>query len=91
MAGKADIVEYLTNNQDMTKKQAGEVPTVDLTVHFRTTLPEAEPDASGWGLFDLETRVMRDGYMEESCRMWSPSGVLLAQSVQHAIRVLPKG
>lgn len=72
------------------KKQAGAVPTVDLTVHFRATLPVSDPDPAGWGLFDLESRVMRDGYLEESCRMWSPDGLLLAQSVQHAVRVLPR-
>ncbi len=60
------------------------VPTIELTVHFRA--PEAAltpPDA--FFLVAFRTGSARDGFMEEDGEIWSPDGVLLAQSRQLAI------
>jgi acyl-CoA thioesterase len=61
------------------------VPTVDLTVHFRTALPlpDARPDDFYLTLFRSSTA--RDGFIEEDGEIWSPSGLLVAQSRQHGL------
>jgi acyl-CoA thioesterase len=63
----------------------GPVPTLDLTVHFRTTLPleDAEPD--DYCALTFRSRLARSGFVEEDGEVWSASGVLLAQSRQLAI------
>lgn len=59
-------------------------PTVDLTVHFRSTLDASAADTGPWlGVF--RTRLVREGYMEEDGEIWSRDGVLLAQSRQLAL------
>jgi len=59
-------------------------PTIDLTIHFRASLPE--DDAGPWlGLF--RTRLATGGFMEEDAEIWSPDGVLLAHSRQLALAV----
>ena len=64
------------------------VPTVDLTIHFRSSLPlpDAEPD--DYVLADFRTNVVAEGFLEEDGAIWSPDGALLAQSRQLAA-VLP--
>jgi acyl-CoA thioesterase len=64
------------------------VPTVDLTVHFRSSLPlpDAEPD--DYVLADFRTNVVAEGFLEEDGAIWSRDGVLLAQSRQLAA-ILP--
>jgi len=61
------------------------VPTIDLTVHFRTTLPDpaAVPDA--WTLSVFRSRLVREGFVEEDGEMWSADGQLLAISRQLAL------
>ncbi|MDJ0849287.1 MAG: thioesterase family protein [Myxococcota bacterium] len=63
----------------------GGVPTVDLTVHFRATLPrpEARPDEHTLAVF--RSHVSREGFIEEDGELWSADGVLLAQSRQLAL------
>lgn len=57
------------------------VPTLDLTVHFRKTLPLA-PD---WVLGRFRTTRSAEGFFEEDGEIWSRDGVLLAQSRQLAL------
>jgi acyl-CoA thioesterase len=57
------------------------VPTIDLTIHFRTDLP-LDPD---YVLVTFETRVAADGYVEEDGHIWSRDGRLIAQSRQLAL------
>ena len=62
------------------------VPTIDLTIHFRAPLPPPgglAEDAFVFGLF--RSRVASGGFVEEDGEIWSPSGVLLAQSRQLAL------
>ena len=60
------------------------VPTIDLTIHFRNPKAalEASPDEPVLGIFESEFAV--DSFVEEDARIWSPAGVLLAQSRQLA-------
>ncbi len=64
------------------------VPTVDLTIHFRSSLPlpDAEPD--DYVLAEFRTKVAAEGFLEEDGELWSRDGVLLAQSRQLAA-ILP--
>jgi len=61
------------------------VPTVDLTVHFRSA-PPREP---GWALVRFRTTVAAEGYLEEDGEVWSADGRLIAQSRQLAVVVAP--
>lgn len=64
------------------------VPTVDLTIHFRTSLPLADARHDDWVLASFRTDAAADGFLEEDGSLWSQGGVLLAQSRQLAA-VLP--
>ena len=66
------------------------VPTVDLTVHFRASLPRAsDADPGELCLARMSTRVIHEGFFEEDGVIWAPDGTVLAQSRQLAI-VLPR-
>ncbi|MCW3012968.1 MAG: thioesterase family protein [Solirubrobacterales bacterium] len=60
-------------------------PTIDLTIHFRN--PDAAaahpPDEPLLAVFRSTTS--QDGYFEEDGEIWTPAGVLLAQSRQLAL------
>jgi acyl-CoA thioesterase len=59
------------------------VPTLDLTIHFRSPLP---PDGAGeWALVGFESRLSAGGTWEEDGEVWSQDGRLLAQSRQLAM------
>jgi acyl-CoA thioesterase len=64
------------------------VPTVDLTIHFRSSLPLPGAKPDDWVLADFRTKVAAEGFLEEDGEIWSHDGVLLAQSRQLAA-VLP--
>jgi len=61
------------------------IPTVDLTVHFRETLPLAGARPDDWTLATFRTRVVREGFLEEDGELWSRDGRLLAHSRQLAV------
>ena len=66
------------------------VPTVDLTVHFRASLPRSsDADPGELCLARMSTRVIHEGFFEEDGVIWAPDGTVLAQSRQFAI-VLPR-
>jgi len=64
------------------------VPTVDLTIHFRSSLPLADAEPDDYVLADFRTNVVAEGFLEEDGQIWSRDGVLLAQSRQLAA-ILP--
>jgi len=65
------------------------VPTVDLTVHFRAALPLASARADDAYLVRFRTTTAADGFIEEDGELWSPDGVLVAQSRQLALMLAP--
>jgi acyl-CoA thioesterase len=65
------------------------VPTIDLTVHFRTHMPpEPEPDPAELCLARVQTESIHEGFFVEDGTIWASDGTLLAQSRQLAI-VIP--
>jgi acyl-CoA thioesterase len=64
------------------------VPTVDLTVHFRSSLPLPNAKPDDYVLADFRTNAVAEGFLEEDGEIWSRDRVLLAQSRQLAA-VLP--
>jgi len=63
----------------------GPVPTVDLTVHFRETLPRPGARPEDFTLALFRSRRAHAGFIEEDGEIWSAEGALLAQSRQLAI------
>jgi acyl-CoA thioesterase len=61
------------------------VPTVDLTIHFRAGLPMDGLEPDDFVLAQFRTRAVAEGFLEEDGELWTPNGVLLAQSRQLAI------
>jgi acyl-CoA thioesterase len=64
------------------------VPTVDLTIHFRSSLPVPGARPDDYVLASFRTNVVAEGFLEEDGEIWTRDGVLLAQSRQLAA-VLP--
>jgi acyl-CoA thioesterase len=64
------------------------VPTVDLTIHFRSSLPVPGARGDDYVLASFRTNVVAEGFLEEDGEIWTRDGVLLAQSRQLAA-VLP--
>jgi acyl-CoA thioesterase len=58
-------------------------PTIDLTVHFRVSLPL--PDQLLLGRF--RNRMVREGFFDEDGELWTPDGTLIAQSRQLALLI----
>lgn len=64
-------------------------PTVDLTIHFRTSLPHVtNPDPDELCLARFHTGLVHEGFFEEDGVIWAADGTVLLQSRQLAI-VLP--
>ena len=63
-------------------------PTVDLTIHFRSSLPVegTRPDDFYLGVYRAE--LARDGFFDETGEIWNAAGELLVQSRQLAL-ILP--
>lgn len=61
------------------------LPTIDLTVHFRTDMSRLQLAPDAWLLGVFETRLAADGYCEEDGCLWDASGRLLAHSRQLAV------
>jgi acyl-CoA thioesterase len=72
----------------LTEGQIGAaVPTIDLTIHFRTPLPPAGVKPGDFALCVFRSRYARDGFLEEDGEIFSASGELLAHSRQLALLV----
>jgi acyl-CoA thioesterase len=59
-------------------------PSLELTVHLRTTTPVPGPI-----LARFVTRTIQEGHLEETGQLWSRSGQLLAESRQFALLIEP--
>jgi acyl-CoA thioesterase len=66
------------------------VPTIDLTIHYRTSLPSPTVAAGDYLFAVFRTTAAIDGFLEEDSQVWAPDGTLLAQSRQLAA-ILPLG
>ncbi len=60
-------------------------PTIDYTVHFRAPLPPPGAEPKDVYLVAFESKIARHGFFEEDGELWSPDGILLAQSRQLAL------
>jgi acyl-CoA thioesterase len=65
--------------------QPAAMPTVDLTVHIRASLPLVDPPDDERVYAECTTHHVADGFADEDCHIWSADGRLLAQSRQLAI------
>lgn len=63
----------------------GAMPTVDLTIHFRVSLPFPGLGPDAFLLAAFRAREAREGFFEEDGEIWTPDGVLVAQSRQLAV------
>lgn len=62
-------------------------PTIDLTIHFRATLPTPGADPHELCLARFRTRHVHEGFFEEDGVIWSRDGEVLAQSRQLALMI----
>jgi len=67
----------------------GSVPTIDLTIHFRASLPPAGTVPGDFAFAVFESRIGALGYTESDGVIWSPSGRVLAQARQLAFERRP--
>ena len=65
----------------------GPVPTVDLTIHYRSDPAKLDLEPDAFVLAVCRSRFAKDGYVEEDGEIWSPCGTLLLQSRQLAVMV----
>lgn len=63
------------------------VPTVDLTIHFRSALPPSSMVDGDYCLAIFRSQMAASGFVEEDGEIWSADGVLLAHSRQLATLV----
>jgi acyl-CoA thioesterase len=60
------------------------LPTIDLTVHFRVSLPLSDATPDDYLLAVFRNTAANEGFVEESGEVWSKTGTLVAQSRQLA-------
>ncbi len=73
----------------MLDQPRGSLPTIDLTIHFRASLPPAGAVPGDFAFAVFESRVGADGYCESDGVIWSPAGRVLAQARQLAFERRP--
>jgi acyl-CoA thioesterase len=65
------------------------VPTVEMTYHFRRSLPLEDARPEDWYLGVFRSTSAKDGFMEEDGWLWTQRGTLVAQSRQLALLAGP--
>jgi acyl-CoA thioesterase len=65
------------------------VPTIEMTFHFRESLPLSGDPLGSWHLGVYRTLTSRGGFIEEDGWLWNERGVLLVQSRQLALLMGP--
>lgn len=63
------------------------VPTVDLTVHIRANLNEANWNVGDYVLARFVTTLAANGFLDEEGELWTADGTLLASSRQLALSI----
>jgi acyl-CoA thioesterase len=66
-------------------KFGGGVPTIEASVLFRQPMPRPTVAPGDYVVMRVESTLVVDGYLEESCEIWSRDGELLVQSRQLAM------
>ena len=61
------------------------VPTIEMTYHYRESLPLEGAPSDAWHLGVFRTMTSRGGFVEEDGWLWNRDGVLVAQSRQFAL------
>lgn len=74
----------------MATAEPAAAPTIDLTVHFRSSLASrhadgSEPDPHELVYAQMSSRLIQEGFFEEDGVVWAADGTVLAQSRQLAI------
>lgn len=64
-------------------------PTVELTLHYRTSDPAALPAPGEHVLVVMRAPLSREGFFSEDAEIWSPDGTLLLQARQLALLRAP--
>lgn len=85
VAAYTDALPPAVFTRATTRERLGPVPTIDLTIHFRTTLPVPGATATDFCAVVFTSTVAREGFIEEDGEVWSADGILLAQSRQLAL------
>lgn len=67
------------------ERDVGAVPTVDLSIHFRSDLADLCLPDDAYVLVHFHTHTAREGYLVEDGEVWSADGQLLAQARQMAL------
>jgi acyl-CoA thioesterase len=65
--------------------EAMHAPTIDLTIHFMTSMPMASIAIDDFLLVEFSTEIAQEGYLIENGKIWSHDGVLIVVSRQLAI------
>jgi acyl-CoA thioesterase len=68
-----------------TRDTIGDVPTVDLTIHFRRNPIKLKIDRNAFLLVRFETHTIAEGYLVENGEIWTEDGILVAESRQLAV------
>ncbi|MAI26090.1 MAG: acyl-CoA thioesterase [Myxococcota bacterium] len=87
LAAYSDALRPSVFSLDAEREEIGPVPTVDLTIHYRTDPAQIDLDPEAFVLAVCRSRLAKDGYVEEDGEIWSPCGTLLLQSRQLAVMV----
>ncbi|MCH2409484.1 thioesterase family protein [Myxococcota bacterium] len=68
-----------------TRESIGDVPTIDLTIHFRRDPRKLKIDQNAFLLVRFETHTISEGYLVENGEIWTENGTLIAESRQLAV------
>ena len=68
-----------------TRESIGDVPTIDLTIHFRRDPRKLKLDQNAFLLVRFETHTISEGYLVENGEIWTENGTLIAESRQLAV------
>jgi acyl-CoA thioesterase len=87
LAAYSDALRPSVFSMDAEREVIGPVPTVDLTIHYRSDPAKLDLEPDAFVLAVCRSRFAKDGYVEEDGEIWSPCGTLLLQSRQLAVMV----
>lgn len=87
LAAYSDALRPSVFSLDAEREEIGPVPTVDLTIHYRSDPADLDLAPDAFVLAVCRSRFAKSGYVEEDGEIWSACGTLLLQSRQMAVMV----